>query len=161
MGFKSINSLTKKSSPSGLEKLPVSANEYLETQQISDISLIKSRPELYDWSIIEKVFDLKDIFYEEANKCYSYRHPDGGIIQIGQQLDLNYTNVDTVPLTKKMLVSLVPLSGNRKGIRRLDITSKSSVENYVGMVAAESIAVNQDGRVTIIGEVDANTHGGS
>lgn len=159
MGFKSINSLTKKTAPSGLEKLPVSVNEYLETQQISDISIIKSRPELYDWSIIEKVFDLKDIFYEDANKCYSYRHPDGGIIQIGQQLDLNYTNVDTVPLTEKMLVSLVPLAGNRKGIRRLDITSKSSVENYVGMVAAESIAVNQDGRVTIIGEVDANTHG--
>lgn len=159
MGFKSITELTKKASPDGLEKLPVSIDEYLETEQISDISIVKSRPELYDWSLIEKVFDLKDIFYDAPNKCYSYRHPDGGIIQIGQQLDLNYTNVDTVTLTEKMLVSLVPLAGNRKGIKRLDISSKVSVENFIGMVTAPSIPINQEGRVTIIGEVDANTSG--
>ena len=98
-------------------------------------------------------------YYDEASNTTKFVRPDGGETNDNQEIGGEFTNVDSIALVEKTLVSAVPLAGNRKGMARLDISSKASVENFLGMITVPSIPINGKGLVTFTGEVDANTFG--
>lgn len=98
-------------------------------------------------------------YYDADSNTTKFVRLDGGETNDNQEIGGEFTNVDSIELTEKMLVSAVPLAGNRKGMARLDISSKTSVENFLGMITVPSIAVNGRGLVTFLGEVDADTFG--
>lgn len=93
------------------------------------------------------------IQWDKDNTTFSFGLPDGGSIQVGQEVFNYYTNVDTVPLTEGMPVSVVPINGNRKAIKRTDPTSRASCEAFAGIVTVASIPVNGIGRITKLGHV--------
>lgn len=93
------------------------------------------------------------ILWDTDENALSYTLPDGGIIAIGKEMFDYYTNIDSVTLVNGDIVSIFPISGNRKGIKRTDATNSSSVKNIVGMVTVPSIDPNNSGRVTKLGEI--------
>lgn len=88
-----------------------------------------------------------------ADGTFAYGVEDGGLIQLSKELFDYYVNVDTVPLVNGDVVSIVPISGNRKAIARTNVTNGQSAKNCIGMVTVASIAVGATGRVTKFGEV--------
>ena len=98
-------------------------------------------------------------YYDQESNTTKFVRPDGGETNDNQEVGGEFTNVDSIILLEKTLVSAVPLAGNRKGMARLDISSKTSVENFLGMITVPSIPINRKGLVTFTGEVDANTSG--
>lgn len=98
--------------------------------------------------------------YNPAEKTIEFGLKDGGILQLGKEMFEEYTNIDTVALTNGMIVSTAAISGNRKGIKRTDFTSLTSIRSIVGMVTVASIGTNQSGRVTTKGIInELNTNG--
>lgn len=93
------------------------------------------------------------LFWDDAENALSYTLPDGGNIAIGKEMFDYYTNIDSVTLVNGDIVSIFPISGNRKGIKRTDFTNASSVKNMIGMVTVPTILVNGTGRITTVGEV--------
>lgn len=91
--------------------------------------------------------------WDASEGTFVFGLPDGGIIQEGKELFDYYVNADTVPLVNGDVVSIVPISGNRKAIKRTDVTNAQSAKNVIGMVTVASIAVGATGRVTKFGEV--------
>lgn len=98
-------------------------------------------------------------YYDPKSNTTKFVRLDGGETNDNQELGGEFTNVDSIELLEKTLVSAVPLAGNRKGMARLDISSKTSVENFLGMITVPSIPINGKGLVTFTGEVDASTSG--
>lgn len=98
-------------------------------------------------------------YYDAESNTTKFVRLDGGETNDNQEIGGEFTNVDSIELVEKTLVSAVPLSGNRKGMARLDISSKTSVENFLGMITVPSVPINGKGLVTFTGEVDANTSG--
>lgn len=98
--------------------------------------------------------------YNPTEKTLEFGLKDGGVLQLGKEMFEEYTNIDTVALTNGMIVSTAAISGNRKGIKRTDFTSLTSIRSIVGMVTVASIGTNQSGRVTTKGVInDLNTNG--
>ena len=98
--------------------------------------------------------------YSPDEKVLEFGLADGGRLQIGKGMFEEYTNIDTVALTNGMIVSTVAIPGNRKGIKRTDFTSLTSIRSIVGMVTVASIGTNQSGRVTTKGVInELNTNG--
>lgn len=93
------------------------------------------------------------ILWDVDENSLSYTLPDGGNIAIGKEMFDYYTNIDSVTLVNGDVVSIFPISGNRKGIKRTDFTSAPSVKNMIGMVTVPTILVNTIGRITTVGEV--------
>lgn len=99
------------------------------------------------------------IQWDDVENTLSYSLPDGGDISIGKEMFDYYTNIDTVDLVNGDIVSIYPISGNRKGIKRTDFTNGDSVKNMVGMVTVTTIIMNELGRITTVGEVhELNTN---
>lgn len=108
--------------------------------------------------------NTETIYWDNDEDALAYTLPDGGSLAIGKEIFDYYTNIDTVPLVAGDIVSIYPISGNRKGIKRTDVNNTDSVKNVIGMVTVPSISVNNIGRVTKIGMVhelntDAYTEG--
>lgn len=98
--------------------------------------------------------------YNPTEKTTEFGLKDGGVVQMFKEMFEEYTNIDTVALTNGMIVSTAAIPGNRKGIKRTDFTSLTSIRSIVGMVTVGSIATNQAGRVTTKGVInDLNTNG--
>ena len=104
--------------------------------------------------------DALHLQYSPEEKTLEFGLADGGRLQIGKEMFEEYTNIDTVALTNGMIVSTAAIPGNRKGIKRTDFTSLTSIRSIVGMVTVDSIATNQSGRVTTKGVInELNTNG--
>lgn len=99
-----------------------------------------------------------DLYKNVDEQTLSIKLPDGGSLEIGKEMFENYTNIDTVPLVNGDVVSIVQITGNRRGIKRCDPTSDNA-RTAVGMVTVPSIAVNGSGRVSTMGNIhELNTN---
>jgi len=95
----------------------------------------------------------QDLYWDAVEETLSLHLPDGGDYQLGKEMFEYYHNIDSVTMVAGDVVSLVPISGNRKGIKLTDPSDESLSRNVVGMVTVPSILPNEIGRVTILGNV--------
>lgn len=113
------------------------------------------QPEYIDFEVTGAVPTNESYrFYPDMeNKTFSFGVPDGGSIQVGQEIFDYYVNADDVPLVNGDIVSISQLPGNRTAVVRTDATDAESAKSIIGMVTVTSIAVNQVGRITKLGKV--------
>jgi len=169
MAFISVNDLIKAASVLGTEKIPVSKTQYIDIDQIvayaetSALDLHYIKVDGTNSILSQLKFNTEDelvsailsgeLRWDLNAGTLSVGLPDGGSLQIGKEVFDYYVNVDTIPLTEGMVVSIKQVAGNRKAIKRTDPAIKSDALNVVGVVTVPSIAVNGTGRITKIGEV--------
>ena len=95
-----------------------------------------------------------DAHYE----TFSFGLPDGGSIQMGQEMYAYFTNLSGTTLVDGDVVSAVSASGNRVAVALCDPKNRLLARAVIGMVTSGPVPPNEKVRVTRFGRVhDLNT----
>lgn len=131
-----------------------SVNASLQTKM--ELDGLNSNVTLFKFNLSSSVttFPQGQMGWDTNSNAMSIGYPYGSTLQLGKEMYKEVTNLDTVTLTEGMAVSIFGVSGNREAVVRTNISNETLSHSYIGIVTTATIAPNNKGLVTLIGDIN-------
>lgn len=103
-------------------------------------------------------FNISSYEVLEAQMVYtedglSIGYPLGTTLQVGKEMYVVVTNLDSVTLEEGTPVSFIGVTGNREAVRRTNISDHYTSHNFAGLITSANCTTNAKCVVTTYGEV--------